>query len=333
MFDTYGLDARLRCLYSRSIRYPSIASWMCSPTCSPSPACAERSARGSRPASDWGWWATRHPGRRVPCRDVGHRVARVHAARSRASCCPATSSCSPRDRARDRRRRGDRRAHRRRATRAGTSRPAARVVRIGSGDDPHPHPLRALRIRPRGLDAGVRRCCRTSCTSAPSTAASSTTRSACSAASSPARSSRPRSSSTASSTSCSSSSCARGSSRARRAEPSWLGVLRDPIVGVAVAELHADPARAWTNARARPRGRGLPRDARAPLRHRARRDTGRLPDPLAHGPRRPPPARHRRPARSDRAVGRLHVGLRLQPRVQPRPLTPAGPLPRRRAVH
>ena len=32
------------------------------------------------------------------------------------------------------------------------------------------------------------------------------------------------------------------------AEPSWLGVLRDPVVGCAVARLHAEPARAWTNA-------------------------------------------------------------------------------------
>jgi AraC-like DNA-binding protein len=31
-------------------------------------------------------------------------------------------------------------------------------------------------------------------------------------------------------------------------EPSWLGVLKDPIVGAAVSKLHADPARAWTNA-------------------------------------------------------------------------------------
>ncbi|MDA0160961.1 AraC family transcriptional regulator [Solirubrobacter ginsenosidimutans] len=29
--------------------------------------------------------------------------------------------------------------------------------------------------------------------------------------------------------------------------PSWLGVLRDPIVGTAVTRLHAEPARAWTN--------------------------------------------------------------------------------------
>jgi AraC-like DNA-binding protein len=31
-------------------------------------------------------------------------------------------------------------------------------------------------------------------------------------------------------------------------EPSWLGVLSDPIVGAAVARLHEDPARAWTTA-------------------------------------------------------------------------------------
>jgi AraC-like DNA-binding protein len=31
-------------------------------------------------------------------------------------------------------------------------------------------------------------------------------------------------------------------------EPSWLGILRDPVVGDAVARLHEDPARAWTTA-------------------------------------------------------------------------------------
>lgn len=31
-------------------------------------------------------------------------------------------------------------------------------------------------------------------------------------------------------------------------EPSWLGALRDPVVGAAVAKLHADPAREWTTA-------------------------------------------------------------------------------------
>jgi AraC-like DNA-binding protein len=35
---------------------------------------------------------------------------------------------------------------------------------------------------------------------------------------------------------------------AAAAEPSWLGVLKDPIVGAAVTKLHADPARAWTTA-------------------------------------------------------------------------------------
>ena len=29
-------------------------------------------------------------------------------------------------------------------------------------------------------------------------------------------------------------------------QPSWLGALRDPVVGAAVAKLHADPAREWT---------------------------------------------------------------------------------------
>jgi AraC-like DNA-binding protein len=31
-------------------------------------------------------------------------------------------------------------------------------------------------------------------------------------------------------------------------DPSWLGVLRDPVVGAAVAKLHEDPARPWTTA-------------------------------------------------------------------------------------
>ncbi|MBE2319890.1 AraC family transcriptional regulator [Solirubrobacter sp. CPCC 204708] len=31
-------------------------------------------------------------------------------------------------------------------------------------------------------------------------------------------------------------------------QPTWLGALRDPVVGAAVAKLHADPAREWTTA-------------------------------------------------------------------------------------
>jgi AraC-like DNA-binding protein len=31
-------------------------------------------------------------------------------------------------------------------------------------------------------------------------------------------------------------------------QPSWLGALRDPVVGAAVAKLHAEPARDWTTA-------------------------------------------------------------------------------------
>ena len=33
-----------------------------------------------------------------------------------------------------------------------------------------------------------------------------------------------------------------------RPEPSWLGALRDPVVGPAVSLLHAEPERDWTNA-------------------------------------------------------------------------------------
>ena len=33
-----------------------------------------------------------------------------------------------------------------------------------------------------------------------------------------------------------------------RPEASWLGVLRDPMIGEAMAKLHGDPARAWTTA-------------------------------------------------------------------------------------
>ncbi len=35
-------------------------------------------------------------------------------------------------------------------------------------------------------------------------------------------------------------------SRPEPAQPSWLGALGDPVVGVAVARMHEDPARAWT---------------------------------------------------------------------------------------
>ncbi len=36
--------------------------------------------------------------------------------------------------------------------------------------------------------------------------------------------------------------------RPAASDPSWLGVLSDPVVGSAVAKLHEDPARAWTTA-------------------------------------------------------------------------------------
>ena len=36
--------------------------------------------------------------------------------------------------------------------------------------------------------------------------------------------------------------------RPRAADPSWLGALRDPLVGAAVAKLHDDPGRDWTTA-------------------------------------------------------------------------------------
>ena len=49
-------------------------------------------------------------------------------------------------------------------------------------------------------------------------------------------------------------------------QPSWLGALRDPVVGAAVAKLHAEPAREWTTSDARSRGGGVPRHAHPPLR-------------------------------------------------------------------
>jgi hypothetical protein len=108
-----------------------------------------------------------------------------------------------------------------------------------------------------------------------------------------------------------------------RPEPSWLGALRDPVVGAAVSLLHAEPAREWTNAAL---AHELAVSPATLSRRCARADAGRLPDPLADGPCRAAPARQRRQPRVRRPLGRLHVGLRLQPRVQPRPLAPAGAL-------
>ena len=42
------------------------------------------------------------------------------------------------------------------ANSSGYERPGGALVRIGSGADAHAHPVRALRVRPRGLDPGLR---------------------------------------------------------------------------------------------------------------------------------------------------------------------------------
>ncbi len=116
-----------------------------------------------------------------------------------------------------------------------------------------------------------------------------------------------------------------------RAQPSWLGALGDATVGAAVAKLHAQPARAWTTAMLARGAGGLAGDAVAAVRRRPRRVARRLPDALADGPRRAPAARQRRQPRDDRGGRRLHVGLRLQPGLQPRALAAAREVPERRA--
>ena len=58
------------------------------------------------------------------------------------------------------------------------------------------------------------------------------------------------------------------------ARTGWLGALRDPDLGGAIAAVHRDPARAWSVARARPRRRDVALRLRGPLR-RARRASRR----------------------------------------------------------
>ena len=196
----------------------------------------------------WGCW--RAAARRgVSRRHVGDGVARASRARRRGSCYRGTSSCSragPSTRSAATRRpsRGPGRR-----TRAGTSRRAARSS--GSAPArPHAHPVRPLRTRPGGLDAGLRAAARPRAHPRPARRRRARRHAAAARrASSRSASSRPRSCSKAWSTSCSSSCCARGfRPRPERPEPSWLGALRDPVVGEAVSLLHAEPEREWTNA-------------------------------------------------------------------------------------
>ena len=114
----------------------------------------------------WGWWAT------------GIRGAAFHAVTS------GTAWLAPRGQAPRELMPGDvvllprgtEHAFGADAERGGAHRPGqlerlrARRRRDGAdrlGPDPHAHPLRALRVRPGGLDARSSRCCRTSSTSAP----------------------------------------------------------------------------------------------------------------------------------------------------------------------
>lgn len=112
-----------------------------------------------------------------------------------------------------------------------------------------------------------------------------------------------------------------GPERAQAA--SWLSALTDPVAGPALAVLHAEPGRDWTVA-SLAAAIGV---SRATLARPGGTHPGGLPDPLAHGSCRRAPARHRRHGRRHRQIPRLHLGVRVQPRLHPGSPDPARPLP------
>ena len=91
------------------------------------------------------------------------------------------------------------------------------------------------------------------------------------------------------------------------------------------------PRRAVDRRRAGARGASLARRARAPLRRARGRAAAQLRRALAHAPRRAAPEVHERQRGGDRPRRRLHVGVRVQPRVRAPPRPAAGPLPPARA--
>ena len=131
--------------------------------------------------------------------------------------------------------------------------------------------------------------------------------------------SRPPSSSTASSTSCSSRSCARGCRPAVVAR----GAAR-PGGGHRGRQAPRRAGARVDHERARARGRGVTRHAHPPLRVRARRGARRPTSPAGGWTSPPVPTRRRREPRTGRRRGRLHVGVRLQPRVPTCPRVPPG---------
>ena len=93
----------------------------------------------------------------------------------------------------------------------------------------------------------------------------------------------------------------------------WLAGLRDPVVGHALALLHARPARSWTLERLAPRDRGLALHPRGSLHAAAGAAADAVPGALAHA------ARGDRDRRGDHQPrgGGPRRGLRLGGCVQP----------------
>ena len=114
--------------------------------------------------------------------------------------------------------------------------------------------------------------------------------------------------------------------------PSWLRALHDPLVADVLAVLHQRP-------RSRGRVERLAAEvhlSRATLARRFTEHVGEPPlsvsDALADGAGRAPAQGHDRAGGGHRPRRRLHVGVRVQPGVQPPPRAAARTLPPRRAA-
>ena len=265
-----------------------------------------------------------HPRRRVSRRHLGHGLARAPRGEPPRQLLPGDVVLLPHGTEHalgaDR---GDGRAHRPRRLERLRARRAAPSCGSAPATDPHPHPLRALRARPAGLDA---RCSRRSRTSSTSSGGAL-------------------------------DDTVRLLGRELAAPQPATAIVLDRLVDILLVQL----LRAWLDADGRRRSRRpgsarcatrssarrwpAPRRPGARLDHRAARPT-RSPSRARRSPAASRPRSARRPAayltrwRMDLAarrlrdtddpleaiarVGRLHLGLRLQPRVPPRRALPPG---------
>jgi AraC family transcriptional regulator, alkane utilization regulator len=118
----------------------------------------------------------------------------------------------------------------------------------------------------------------------------------------------------------------RHASRLPAGSTGWLAALNDPILGRALALVHADPGPQVDRRGSRARSRLFAHGAGGTLQCAARPAPDRLRHELAHPARRGPAAQRQRQYRRHRRRHRLRVGSRVQPRLQAGDRADARPL-------